>query len=219
MLIKIAMPGDKIGERIPFNRRSVLKQMSGSVGASILGLSGISTVAADSKREFVGVTYDTRTHQVQRPAHAHIQHHGEGEITGKLQLGGFNIKLGDSGRLSPYKKAGPLWQYYIELTEPQYTRDGEKLICKLEFDGHHIVGLLTRPSDRFADLSYTMNAKDNGASVGKIRKMPSPEEQAKKFDKVPDISEKGIPTSTSLKNLKPKGEKKRKKKGKKGGEK
>ncbi|WP_154552126.1 hypothetical protein [Halorhabdus sp. CBA1104] len=210
---------NQIGGRLPFSRRSVLKQMSGSVGAGLVGLSGIGTVAADSKRKFVGVTYDTRTHQVQRPAHAQIQHHGEGEISGKLQLGGFNIKLGDSGTLSPYKKAGPLWQYYIELTEPQYTRDGEKLICKLEFDGHHIVGIVTRPSDRFADLSYTMNAKENGASVGKIRKMLSPEEEAKKFDEVPDISEKGVPTSTSLKNLKPKGKKKRKKKDNKGGEK
>ncbi|QGN07126.1 hypothetical protein Hrd1104_07320 [Halorhabdus sp. CBA1104] len=64
-----------------------------------------------------------------------------------------------------------------------------------------------------------MNAKENGASVGKIRKMLSPEEEAKKFDEVPDISEKGVPTSTSLKNLKPKGKKKRKKKDNKGGEK
>lgn len=181
------------------SRRKIVQGVTAVAGYSALGLSGAQNATAKSPRKYVGVSYDTRTHITQKEAQASLNYNANGELKGSLKIAGYNIPIGAYEMEEPASATG-MWSYWIEKTEKKFQEQDQKLQIRLNFDGDHIVGWITRPSPEFARLSFSMNAVDNGATSGKIEQALNPK-NIDKFDKNPEIPAKGVPTATSMKNM------------------
>lgn len=191
---------DSPDEKFDSSRRSVL-------GA--LGLSGVSRVDLESlgkptekeNRKFIGVTYDTRTQLVQDVAEASLTFKRDWSVSGMLKIAGFNVPLGDTDSTDTSPTPDQLRSYYLTKDSKPFLRDGLPLVVQFQSDSDHVVGYATRPAPEYANLSFSLNAKDRGATVGKIEAALG-DVDLSKFDTDPEIPDTGIPTETSIVNMK-----------------
>ncbi|ADE01654.2 hypothetical protein [Haloferax volcanii] len=198
------------------NRRRFVQGVSSTVGVSGLGVSGLGKASAEGAREYIGVSYDTRTHITQRKCTASLNYKPDGRLSGILKIAGYNIPVGSDGRIKP-NSSSDMWSYWIEKEEEKFQEDDQKLQIRLNFDGDRMVGWMTRPTPKFAKLSFSMNAVDRGATMDKIESALNPKDLSK-FDKNPTIPQKGIPTETSIQNMRVKPDKSENYLKKRGGE-
>ncbi|WP_241430672.1 hypothetical protein [Haloferax elongans] len=192
-------------EQSIIRRRRFIQGASAAVGVSAIGKYGIEKVSAKGSRKYVGVSYDTRTHITQRKCTADLNYKSDGQLSGILKIAGYNIPVGNDGEVEPNSNDN-MWSYWVEKDGKKFEQDGQKLQIRLHFDGDRMVGWMTRPSQEFAKLSFSMNAVDNGATMDKVEKALNPKDLSK-FDKNPNIPKKGIPKETSMLNMKMKPEK------------
>lgn len=139
------------------SRRQILQGV-GVAGSSIL-LSGVGqgkkARGKTHPERFVGVTYDTVTHKVQRPGTAHIKAAGKG-IEGYLKIGGYSIPLGSETPLQPYSKGLNRPCYYLSLSSSRYEYNGLPLNVEFCDYGSIIVGELSRPSSEYGTMAFTL---------------------------------------------------------------
>lgn len=135
------------------DRRSVLKTVGGASALSVVGLGQVAATSRDSR--FVGVTYDSYTHQSQDTATARIEQTDDG-LKGALQVGGFTVPLGDGGALAPNAPNQQLPSYSMRKTSSEFRANGEPLDVHFRDRGHTIVGYLTRPTADHGKLAFTL---------------------------------------------------------------
>lgn len=186
------------------NRRSVLRTTGGIAGAGIVG-AGLAGASKSGQQEYVGVSYDTLTHQAQDQATAQIQAVNDGlALRGELHFGGFQIPFGQDEPLQPRMRNDVAPLYELEKTGSKFNKDGLPLRVQFEKHRDHIVGYTTRPDGDHSKLSFTIGDPNEGYSPSFVESAlfgNGKGLQLRDFDDVPRVPTKGIPTNTSLRNI------------------
>jgi len=180
-------------------RRTVLKTI-GAAGGSIAA-SRLASAKRSGRSNFVGISYDTLTHEKQGKVTGHIEHHDRG-ISGTINFGRFKVPFGKDSPVEPENDSGQPW-YVLELDDPTFTENGQPL--KLEFRSIDGVfsGFATRPSGDYGNIGITTvdPSRENpveylqGGLVGKGEGIAP-----KDFQTPPSVSD-GIPTATGFHNI------------------
>lgn len=175
-------------------RRAVLKTM----GAGTVGLGGFASVVSADNPTLEGVVYDTLTQKTGGTITGNVERKN-GELRGAVNVAGYSLPLESLTRVDQTSEP----RYNAILEDKKYREDSQPL--KVEFVEHtgpnpHFSGTLTRPSDKFGRLGFTL--------------VPDPEYDAQKAAeaKTPDsrwvnsehsflIPETGIPTDTGSRRL------------------
>jgi len=187
-----------------FNRRSVLQAMGGVAGAGIVG-TGLASASKSGQQEYVGVSYDTLTHQAQDRATAQVEAVDDGPgLQGVLRFGGFQIPFGQDEPLKPRMRKDVLPLYELEKTGNEFKKDGIPLRVQFEKHRDHIVGYATRPDGDHSKLSFTIGDPNEGYSPAFVKAALFENGkglQPRGLDHIPGVPAKGIPTNTSLRNI------------------
>lgn len=149
-------------------RRSVLKSVGGIASASLVSSGFADASAGISGGRYVGVSYDTQTHQEQSHAFGQLAVK-ERTIQGQLNVGGFTQPLGQSEYLEPIGNDNQFPVYKVVYREGQYIRDGLPLIAKFTVYSHAVCGHLTRPNHEFGALGYTLASERLGITPEQVK--------------------------------------------------
>lgn len=145
-------------------RRTLLHGMGIATTTGVLASTlGKASANKGNSRQFVGISYDPLTQQVQQSANAVLSFDGNG-LTGVLQVAGYTIPVGDPEPLAPISDDGPLTQYRFERDEEKFMRDRLHLQVSIRTDNDRVVGHITRPSREYGKSSFTLGATDKGFS-------------------------------------------------------
>lgn len=120
------------------------------------------------------------------------------KLRGNLKIGGFNLPLNG---VQPVAGDSTMPEYRKRFSNPGMLEDGLPLDLRVRTTGSTLVGSLSRPDPAYAELSFTMDAVDLGGRADAVR-AGLDESMAARFETVPSIKNKGVPTSTSIVNLK-----------------
>lgn len=182
-------------------RRSVLHSIGGVASAITFTGTGVSE-NLQSADQLLGITYDTLTHLPQRRAVGQIAEK-DGGITGKLNIGGFNVKFGQDSPLKP-SSASPYPEYYIKKTQEKFRREDLPLVVRFNVMGDHISGKATRPHKEYGKLGFTMGpvgsrSEDDVVNGLKRGLMENGEGvKPKGLDSVPPVPDSGVPKNTAF---------------------
>lgn len=180
------------------NRRRVLKSTGALAGSGILTTHAVSAQHSQNE-EWVGITYDEVTHQIQDTATAHVVDTGDG-IKGTLDFAGFRVPF---GQRTPVERSGSSTRprYRFEKTEQQFRSNGQPLVVDVDWMNECIVGTATRESGKFGNLGITLVPKSTVEDPIQLRQGLTERGTGVTppgFDSPPTISNTGIPTKTSM---------------------
>lgn len=148
------LPKDE-GQRL--SRRKALKLASSATAASAIG-TGVVT-ATEAQTEYVGVSYDPFNHKTQGPVSARLEENSKG-VTGTLNVGGFQIPVGEEQRLPPVNRGEPNQQYITVKHDDEFTRKERSLKIDFTNYGADVAGNLTRRGPEFGLLGFTLVPAD-----------------------------------------------------------
>lgn len=182
------------------SHRGLVQGASSTVGISGLGVSGLGRASAEGAREYIGVSYDTRTHIAQRRCTASPNYRLSDRLSEILKTTGHNAPVGSNGRIEP-NLSSDTWSYWVEKEEEKFQEGDRKLQIRLNFGGDRMVGWITRPVPKFAELSFSMDAVDKDAIMDKIESAFNPKDPSESDENL-TIPQKEAPTRTSTRNMK-----------------
>lgn len=198
----------KIGSQAlrSINRRSVLSAIgSSSVGAAMMS----SIVSANpGQRQLTGITYDTLTHEFQRPAFADVTFDDDGGVSGTLELAGYSMEVGGSNPVTP-DRTHPEPEYTVKKRANTFTREGLPLKIRFVAPNGEMSGTMTRPSGDYGRLGFTFT------DPTKLDMSPQETRDAAKrllmgdgdgivpsgMNYKPQIPNTGIPAATGFRNV------------------
>jgi len=175
-------------------RRGIMRSVGGAAGSTLL-VGAVHGRSTGQVTEFEGVSYDPLTHEFQRVARAEIETHADG-ITGRLEVGGFNIPItgpGSQYTLKPTEGDAQTLHYAI-INDPEANRkDSAPLQVQFQDYGHGLAGTITRPGQISGELAFTLGNVETGPSWETIRDGLTGGGDGKPDVSNKDIPERGIP--------------------------
>ena len=175
-------------------RRSVMK----SIGVTSLGASGLTSVVSSRRPSFEGVVYDTLTQEMSGQITGTI-HKKQDELNGSINIAGYTLPINNLRKIE--ESSTP--RYGAILEEEQYQEDGEPLKVELVEHtrlNHHFSGTLTRPSDEFGRLGFTLVSGSRYDS-GEVLETNTPDSRWTESPHSFSIPKQGIPTDTGSQRL------------------
>lgn len=148
------MEDTRDGQVNGFSRRQALRVVGST--ASVVPFVGRAT-AENSEQRYVGVSYSPATHKEQGEVFGSLNFR-DGSVKGRLEIGGFNIPIGQDGREKPVEDDGLRRTYIIVKDQPAFVRDGKPLVVKLIRIPGRVYGYLSR-SETYGKLAFLMGPK------------------------------------------------------------
>lgn len=184
------------------SRRTVLKTLGTLTGTSLVSASQVAAHQTRGPREFVGVSYDPVTQQIQGEASATLELI-DGSLKGVLKVAGFTIPLGQQEALESVRQFNGLSKYVDIKRDSSFKKDDLYLKVDLDTDGDRVVGNLTRPSSKYGKISFSLGASDAGYSTEGARKAieSSASETAKSLQDEISVPATGVPVENSIRNV------------------
>lgn len=137
-------------------------------------------------RDFVGVTYDPYTHQLQGKATVQFRPDGE-TLDGQLSAAGFDVSFED---LNAYTSQRGFTQYTGIADDDEFVQDDLPLKYKLTDTGHNVVGHLTRPSPHYRKIGLTVIDRESGGTFERAKRGLTGQGDGK-----PDVEPRDLPAS------------------------
>jgi hypothetical protein len=133
-------------------------------GGSTAGLAVPGIASAQTKfdkTQFVGVSYDSYTHQSQGEGTARLTKTEDG-LKGHLKVGGFTILVAnsDGSPRKPDRSGHPFPEHTFTLDDSRFTESGIGLRCKVLTVEETVWGHLTRPHADYGRLGFTLGNPD-----------------------------------------------------------
>lgn len=185
------------------NRRTVLKTVGASTAFGVM--SGVAS-GDDSRRNYVGASYDTTSHMEQRRATGQFKSGSDG-IKGRLKVGGFHVDFGDSSPLQAVRNDNGARKYVLTSEEANHKREGEPLRVHFtdftDAPGYtdHISGFLNRRNPKFSKLGFTIGEPNEGYGRTFVRGLLNNRGKGTRpvgYDEVPEVPSEGIAKNTSI---------------------
>lgn len=180
-------------------RRAMLK----ATGAGpLVGLATIGQASnGNHPSRYVGVTYDTVTHEAQGQCTAQFDKGGN-EIDAKFHVPGMNLRLGKEE--SDHYMEGNKEVYQVRKNGSEHKEDNSGLNILLKREGDQIHGYVTRPHAKYSKLGFTLVSDDEKRGQDNIRGCLrnrgngiKPKEVNASFS----VPKEGVPQDTSMKNI------------------
>lgn len=165
---------------------------AGATSAATLPFVGHTTAEEQNEEErFVGVSYSPTTHKEQGKATGSLNFHQQ-SVSGTLEVGGFNIPIGDREESSPEERTETRVRYIFSKTEPAFTRDNKPLIVKLDRFSRNVGGYLTREGE-YGKLAFILGPEEEGDSVEDVRGALPNQGRGRKNAPAQQMPNQGIP--------------------------
>lgn len=182
------------------SRRKILKAIGTSSGVGVIGANPVGAAKEESK--FIGYSYDSVTHMIQRPGTLKLKRHKQG-ITGRLNIAGYpSIEIGNGDEPLEPRNSGYTPTYGIYLDEPQYTnKDGKLLQLKFIDSGYSITGEATYGSPEYSTIGFTLLSEKSENPKRRVKKSLINNGEGKKPENMghtPDVPSEGVPRNTSI---------------------
>lgn len=168
------------------------------MSAGAVGLGGFASVVSADNPTLEGVVYDTLTQKTGGTITGNVERKN-GELRGAVNIAGYSLPL----ELLTRVDQTPEPRYNAVLEDKKYQEDGQPL--KLEFIEHtgpnpHFSGTLTRPSDKFGRLGFTL-VPDSEYDAQRTAEAKTPDSRWMNSEHSFSIPETGIPTDTGSRRL------------------
>lgn len=188
-------------------RRRLLQAIGASAGTSALIPGHVAATNTSKRRNMLGTSYDTVTHMEQRRAQANLKSESDG-MSGKLSVGGFNVRFGKDEPIRPAQSSGASNVY--EFYSTAHTKGNSPLHVKFEDLGRVVAGWITYDDAEHGRLGFSLGKEKAGYSHDKITRalMNKGQGVPPKQDggDVPDVPNKGVPMNTSMAALSSEGD-------------